>query len=288
MHCCCCDPWPGDCLQCVRLLEPPPGASIAPLLAVAPAGTTVADTWVTGFSSREQQHAVQHTHVAVLSDASAWLFHLEAGCWLSLQPGRADLAGQAPHPGLGGIALAGDAERLRRGVSEAVRRSGCPARPPLPAECDAVWKRKEAELALWRSTLLGDAEGYKRWLALLANLLAQHKDVVGDSRGRQHQRRLQAGARAQTPGRPCPDAHFAKHHAVRLALHRLGHVQWSDHPHCVTWSAHVPLTVVMCVLVGCIHVGMFVRSQYLRSTVRCLLLLLLLLLASTTAMSETI
>eukprot|EP00883_Tetradesmus_obliquus_P001968 jgi/Sobl393_1/12080/SZX66567.1 len=106
-----------DMQRCVREMGPTPSPSIRPLLAAAPPGTTLADIWVMGCSSssmpQQQQQSVPRSHVAVLSDASGWMFHGGLGLWSCLRPGLHEPAGQAHRPG-GFAAAAGnaDAERL--------------------------------------------------------------------------------------------------------------------------------------------------------------------------------
>jgi hypothetical protein len=168
-------------------MGPTPSANVRPLLAAAAPDTTLSDTWISGTTSsssrQQQQQFVPRSHMAVLSDASGWLFHTGLGLWMCVQPGVHDAAGQAPRPG--GFAQAGsgadaDAERMR--CSSAAAAQGCGAagvRPPLPQPGEGAWQRRQAQLELVKAQSLGDAAGYERWLRVLAHLLAQQRDEVG-------------------------------------------------------------------------------------------------------------
>ncbi len=81
--------------------------------------------------------------MAVLSDGSGWMLNGDLGLWMCLQPGAGHPAGAAPRPG--GVALSGDAERLRSGSAAALS-AGPPPRLALPGPDAPLWRRKEAEM----------------------------------------------------------------------------------------------------------------------------------------------
>lgn len=175
--------------QCVREMGPTPSPNIRPLLAAAPPGTTLADIWVMGCSSssmpQQQQQSVPRSHVAVLSDASGWMFHGGLGLWSCLRPGLHEPAGQAHRPG-GFAAAAGnaDAERLRCSLAAAAQAAGAAGLvPPQPRQGEGCWRARQAALELAAAHSLGDAPGYERWLGLLAHVLAQQREEVGKGRG---------------------------------------------------------------------------------------------------------
>jgi hypothetical protein len=162
-------------------MGPTPSPNIRPLLAAAP-GTTLADAWITSSSSssQQQQQYALRSHMAVLSDASGWIFHTQLGLWACLNPGVHDAAGQTLRPG--GLAqAAADSNAARLQMSLAAAAQGCGdagVRLPLPVADERVWQRRQAALELVKAQMLGDAAGYERWLSLLAHVLAQQRDEV--------------------------------------------------------------------------------------------------------------
>ncbi|KAF6253709.1 hypothetical protein COO60DRAFT_393877 [Scenedesmus sp. NREL 46B-D3] len=172
-----------DLQQSVRQMGAAPSPNIRPLLAASSPGTALADTWISGSTSSrqqvQQQRFVPCSHMAVLSDASGWMFHSGLGLWACLHPGLHDAAGQAPRPG--GFAQAGgdaDTERMRCSLAAAAQGCGAAAgvRLPQPSPGEGAWQRRQAQLELAKAQSLGGAADYERWLAVMVHVLAQQRD----------------------------------------------------------------------------------------------------------------